>query len=371
MAVCGAVITGSRMVKPVAGPSGCQPAVGVADDVSWERQRPRPSGPDGAAPLPRRKRGRSRTRYRCPGRSCRSPRRHPPAATARPRAIDRARHAPYVLQDAPIYRRAAARLQLLAAAARAFFGGGGDEELAVGVGAARRCRCRGRRARRRRRPAPKRALEGEQRRAHRRDRRDHRRRPGSPPRSRRPGDGEIGRRRAPRPPPPPAAASSSVSTRLEQAARDRAVEQAGVEDRRDRTAAASRRASVPLPEAAGPSMAMMRGRLPAHGSSVSISAPSRFSNAAKPGKLVSIGSASSTVTGSRARASRARGSSSRCGGRGRRRSPPPPGGAPAAAVDRPGRRAPTSTATPQAARPSAIAAEPVALLDPQLGEARA
>ena len=60
-----------------------------------------------------------------------------------------------------------------------------------------------------------------------------------------------------------------------------------------------RRASVPLPEAAGPSTAMTTARS-RRASTGAIAAPRPFISATKPGKLVAIAWRPSTVTGARA-----------------------------------------------------------------------
>ncbi len=120
---------------------------------------------------------------------------------------------------------------------------------------------------------------------------------------------------------------------------------------------------MPLPEAAGPSMAIITRR-----SRAIWRAPSPFISATKPGKLVAM------VRRRRSRPApgppgRAPGRPWRCGGRAWSRCVPPPRGGAARALRRSGCRSSTSSATPQAARPCAMAAEAVAFLDPELREA--
>ena len=139
------------------------------------------------------------------------------------------------------------------------------------------------------------------------------------------------------------------------AARDRAVEQAGVEEveRRNRRPDAARAWSCR--SAAGPSTATMQAALPLTARAVSICAPSRFISAAKPGKAGLDGLGALDRDRRRGERRRARGSSSRCGGRGARRSRRRRAAARRSRA-RPGCPRRPRPRTPQAASPSAIAA---------------
>ena len=117
--------------------------------------------------------------------------------------------------------------------------------------------------------------------------------------------------------------------------------------------AASRRASVPFPAAAGPSMAMTRR--PARHAVRQALRRRRFISSAKPGKLVSMKAVSSTVTGCSAASTEHQGSSWRCGGPcGSRPSRRPAAGGRRRA--RSGRRPRSATCAPFTASNAAVAA---------------